>query len=94
MISPPKGFKAERHQTTGAMVAWDDLIKKFVVLDCHGDEHAFRRNLDEARAIAASLPGEPWAPPEPQVSISPRSLKAKAQASHQPMPSNTDVGKE
>jgi hypothetical protein len=67
------GFKPERNPTTGACVAWDSLVGKFAVVDCRGHEVAYKRSLEAARELAASLPGEPYQPPEPRpVNISPR----------------------
>jgi hypothetical protein len=55
------------------VVAFDPIIKKFVVLDCAGTEHGFRRCIEDARAFAVTLPGSPWVPPEPApLSRSPR----------------------
>jgi hypothetical protein len=65
-------FKAERF-ANGAVIAWDPLVRKHVVLDCHGVEHGYRRSLDDARAFAAGLPGEPYAEPQPApIHVSPR----------------------
>jgi hypothetical protein len=73
MRAPPKGFKPERRPDNGAYVAYDALVGKYVVVDCRGHEVGYRRNLTDARTLAASLPGEPHVPPAPRpVNISPR----------------------
>jgi hypothetical protein len=67
-------FRAER-LSNGAVVAFDALARKYVVLDCTGQEHGFRRRVEDARAFAASLPGKPWVPPEPApIHRSPRAM--------------------
>jgi hypothetical protein len=62
-----KPGKPERHPITGGVVAYDPLVRKYVILDCTGAEHGYRRGHEDAMALAASLPGSPWepAPPSP-----------------------------
>src|SRR5262249_9430781 len=67
-----KGFKAERFEN-GACVAFDPLIGKYVGVDCEGGDVGYKRNLDDARALARSLEGKPYVHPEPApISVSPR----------------------
>jgi hypothetical protein len=64
----------ERNETTGAVVAWAPWpIAKYAVFDCRGHLCGYRMEVEDARALAASLPGEPWVPPEPSpIHVSPR----------------------
>jgi hypothetical protein len=84
MTHPPEatGFKAERRPDNGACVSYDPIRLRFVVEDCHGHEHGAKRRLEDARALAATLPGTPWVPPEPRrVSVSHRAhpdIKSRA----------------
>jgi hypothetical protein len=73
-MKPPPPF---RHPITGGVVAYDPLIKKFVVINCEGEEAGYRRRHEDAMALAASLPGEPYVPPAPApVHRSPRATGA------------------
>jgi hypothetical protein len=71
---PPKGFTHERNENTGAVIVWEPWpVAKYAVVDSRNHHHASFRDLDRARAFAASLPGTPHVPPEPRpVNISPR----------------------
>jgi len=71
--------KPERNEINGAVICYDPLMKKFEILDCQGETHGYRRTIEDARALAATLPGEPYQEPEPPpINISPRAHALRA----------------
>jgi hypothetical protein len=66
-------------------------LAKFSIFDCHGVHHGWRRDLDEARAFAAGLPGEPAVVEPPrQRPRSPRALPLPNEAKWLPSEPRAD----